>query len=133
MNPDIITEKIIGCAYSVSNELGAGFLEKVYENALYVELAKKGLQVEQQFSIVVRYHGHQAQLLSYLKATGIRTGLLFNFGTARLGIKRMVFGTEKNNEATDRYRCAQIQSKPIHYSFPVSSVSIYGSRRFACK
>ncbi len=120
MNADI-TEKIIGCAYLVSNELGAGFLEKVYENALLIELQKQGLQVEQQKSLQVKYNSlvvgeffadlvveqtvivelkavkafervHQAQLLNYLKATGIHTGLLINFGAARIGIKRMVFG-----------------------------------------
>jgi len=91
---------------------------------LYIELTEQGIQVEQQRSIVVTYHGqvvgeytadlvvegsvivelkavkafdpiHQAQLLNYLKATGIHTGLLLNFGISRLGIKRMVFGTEK--------------------------------------
>lgn len=121
MNTDIITEKIIGCAYTVSNELGAGFLEKVYENALVIELKKQGLRVEQQKPVSVTYSGqvvgeyiadlivedcviielkavqilnnaHQAQILNYLKATGIQTGLLLNFGTSRLGIKRMIYG-----------------------------------------
>jgi len=121
MNTDTITEKIIACAYAVSNELGAGFLEKVYENALVIELRKMGLHVEQQKSLSVTYHEqivgeyiadllvennvivelkatreldtvHQAQLLNYLKAAGIHTGLLLNFGTARIGIKRMVYG-----------------------------------------
>jgi len=124
MKVDNITEKIIGCAYTVSNELGAGFLEKVYENALLLEMAKQGLQVEQQSPVVVKYQGqvvgeyiadlivedcviielkavkafdaiHQAQLLNYLKATGIHTGLLLNFGTSRLGIKRMVYGIKE--------------------------------------
>jgi len=124
MNTDKTTEKIIGAAYTVSNELGAGFLEKVYENALCLELAKQGLHAEQQSSIVVKYQGqvvgeyfadlivegcvivelkavkgfdaiHQAQLLNYLKATGIHTGLLLNFGTTRLGVKRMVYGDKK--------------------------------------
>jgi len=124
MHTDNTTEKIIGCAYAVGNELGAGFLERVYENALCIELVKKGLHVEQQSPIVVQYHEqvvgeyvadlivegsvivelkavkafdpiHQAQLLNYLKATGIRTGLLLNFGTPHLGIKRMVFGNKR--------------------------------------
>jgi len=124
MNTDKITEKVIACAYTVSNELGVGFLEKVYENALFLELVKQGLRVEKQKSILVTYRGeivgeyvadlivgdcviielksvktldriHQAQLLNSLKATGIRTGLLLNFGTSRIGIKRMVLGTEK--------------------------------------
>ena len=52
---DEITRKIIGCAYAVSNSLGSGFLEKVYENALTHELRKTGLQVVQQFGIPVFY------------------------------------------------------------------------------
>ena len=129
MNTDEITEKIIGCAYAVSNELGVGFLEKVYENALLIELNNQGLQVETKKPLRVLYAGkvvgeyfadllvegkvivelksvraferiHQAQLLNYLKATGIHTGLLLNFETLRLGIKRMVFG-RKNCLATD--------------------------------
>jgi len=121
MNIDQITEKIIGCAYAVSNELGVGFLEKVYENALLIEMEKKGLHVEQQKHVSVTYDGqivgdyiadlivegsviielksvkgieriHQAQILNYLKATGIHAGLLLNFGTVRLGIKRMLMG-----------------------------------------
>jgi GxxExxY protein len=54
---DKITEKIIGCAFSVSNSLGSGFLEKVYENALYHELTKNGLVVEKQVSLKVKYDG----------------------------------------------------------------------------
>ena len=114
-----ITEKIIGCAYTVSNALGAGFLEKVYENALAHELRKAGLKVQQQHPIQVRYDGivvgdyvadlfiedcilvelkavkaldeiHQAQCLNYLKATGLRLCLLINFGKTRVEIKRLV-------------------------------------------
>ena len=114
-----ITERIIGCAMKVSNTLGVGYLEKVYENAVVVELARAGLGVEQQKPLKVTYEGvivgdfaadiivngsvllelkaakiidqtHQAQLLNYLRATGIKTGLILNFGTSQLGIKRMV-------------------------------------------
>ena len=119
MDTDKITETIIGDAMKVSNALGSGFLEKVYENALCLELERSGLGVEKQNSIAVTYEGsmvgeyfadilvneqvivevkavksieeiHQAQLLNYLKATGIHLGLILNFGTPRLGIKRMV-------------------------------------------
>jgi GxxExxY protein len=119
MDTDKLTEIIIGCAMKVSNTLGVGFLEKVYENALAVELRKAGLVAEQQKKILVTYDGvivgdysadilvngqvilelkaakvideiHMAQLLNYLKATGLRVGLILNFGTPRLGIKRMV-------------------------------------------
>ena len=112
-----ITEKIIGCAYKVMNELGCGFLEKVYENALAHEIRKLGLNVEQQEKIKVFYDKievgkyepdllvegliivelktvrtlediHKAQCLNYLKATGFKTCLLINFGNPRVEIKR---------------------------------------------
>ena len=114
-----MSQRIIRCAMKVSNTLGHGFAEKVYENALSFELRRAGLQVEQQASLTVHYEGvivgeyvadivvsgcillelkaakaidetHQAQLLNYLRATGLRLGLILNFGTPRLGIKRMV-------------------------------------------
>lgn len=104
---------------TVSNTLGVGFLEKVYENALMLELQRSGLQALSQQTLQVRYRGivvgdycadivvnglvllelkaakaidenHQAQLLNYLKATGLKVGLILNFGTPRLGIKRMI-------------------------------------------
>ncbi len=114
-----ITERIIGSAYTVSNALGVGFLEKVYENALTHELRKAGLKVAQQYPIQVRYDGvvvgdyavdllvedqvivelkvakalddvHLAQCLNYLKATTLRIGLLLNFGKPRVEVKRVV-------------------------------------------
>jgi GxxExxY protein len=114
-----ITEKVIGCAYMVTNTLGHGFLEKVYENALAYELRKTGLVVEQQRSIKVRYDGivvgdymadlliegqvmvelkavkfldniHVAQCLNYLKATGLKVCLLLNFGVPKVQIRRIV-------------------------------------------
>ena len=116
---DAITEQIIGCAYKVSNALGSGFLEKVYENALAHELRKCGLLVQQKFPIAVKYDGvvvgdyeadliveglvlvetkavaqfnevHLAQCMNYLRATGLKICLLINFGTSRVGIKRIV-------------------------------------------
>lgn len=112
-----ITRVAIGCAYTVSNSLGCGFLEKVYESALVHELTKKGLRVNRQHTIKVQYDGivvgdyiadlvvedrvlveiktvdclasvHVAQCLNYLKATGIRVGLLMNFGAPRVETKR---------------------------------------------
>ncbi|MBN1589637.1 MAG: GxxExxY protein [Pirellulales bacterium] len=109
MTIDELTGKVIGCAYRVHNELGSGFLEKVYENALRIELAEAGLSVEQQHPIPVVYHGevvgdyfadlvvedrliielkavqtmaaqHEVQLVNYLTATGMDDGLLINFG-----------------------------------------------------
>ncbi len=114
-----LTEKIIGLCYDVYNNLGYGFLEKVYENALAIELKQNGYRVEQQKHILVRYHGrvvgeyyadlvvdkkvilelkaattihekHEAQLLNYLKATHHEVGILFNFGM-KPGLKRKAF------------------------------------------
>jgi len=106
-----LTRTIIGCAYRVHGTLGPGFLEKVYENALAIELAEAGLAVCQQSPVRVRYHGrvvgdyiadilvnecvlvevkavqalsreHETQVVHYLTATGIAHGLLINFGTS---------------------------------------------------
>jgi GxxExxY protein len=116
---NIITEKIIGCGYKVSNTLGIGFLEKVYENALTYELTKSGLAVKQQHPIQVKYEGilvgdytadilvedcviielktvkqlddsHLAQCMNYLKATGLHVCLLLNFASSHLLVKRIV-------------------------------------------
>src|SRR3990170_5713223 len=107
-----LTEKIIGAAFEVHRELGPGFLEKVYETALVRELSSRGVSARPQAEIGVRYKGqpvgayyadlvvddavlceikaataialqHEAQLLHYLKATGIKVGLLLNFGARR--------------------------------------------------
>jgi len=113
-----ITEKIIGCSYTVSNALGCGFLEKVYENSLAHELRKAGLKVLQQYPIKVFYdnilvgeyiadlfvensvvveiktnkgleESQISQCLNYLKATGNKIGLLINFGKPKVEIKRV--------------------------------------------
>ena len=114
-----VTEQVIGAAFEVWKELGYGYLEKVYENALIVELGLRGIKAEQQHEIEVYYKGvlvgkyvadvlaqdkvivelkaekeynakHEAQLLNYLKATGIRVGLLLNFGEKKCEFKRLV-------------------------------------------
>ena len=114
-----LTRKIIGAAFEVQRQLGVGFLEKVYEAALEHELQLRGVDCQVQASIAVAYKGkqlgyyvcdllvdgtvlceikavralateHEAQLLNYLKATGTKVGLLLNFGSPRLQIKRMV-------------------------------------------
>jgi GxxExxY protein len=111
----------IGCAFTVLNTLGAGFLEKVYENALAIELHAAGLGVVQQSAVSVHYNGkvvgeyfadllvedmllielktvkalddaHRMQCTNYLKASGLRLCLLLNFGKPRLEIKRVVHG-----------------------------------------
>lgn len=117
INP--ITEAIIGCSYTVSNTLGCGFLEKVYENALAHELRKVGYEVQQQHGISVMYDGvtvgvfeadlvvsglvivelktvknltdiHMSQCMNYLRATGARVCLLINFGNPKVEVKRVI-------------------------------------------
>ena len=116
-----ITEKIIGAAYAVSNTLGSGFLEKVYENALFIEITRCNLLVMKQQPLQVINHGqvvgeyfadllvensivvelkavkelteiHQAQLMNYLVACNKQCGLLINFGKPRVEIKRILNG-----------------------------------------
>lgn len=119
MDINEITYKINGAIFEVNRVLGPGFLEKVYENALLIELREMGLQVKSQVPIAVIYKGrnvgeyiadlyvedkvivelktvenltrlHEAQLLNYLKATGVKVGLLVNFQNKKAQIKRMV-------------------------------------------
>jgi GxxExxY protein len=114
-----LTDKIIGCAYDVYNQLGFGFMEKVYENAMMIKLPQKGLEVVQQAPINVYFEdnlvgeyfadilvnstvilefkavsalskAHEVQLVNYLKATGMKVGLLINFGE-KLKVIRRVF------------------------------------------
>ncbi len=114
-----ITDKIIRCFYNVFDELGAGFWESVYVKALIIEFKNIGLKVDIEKEIKVNYKGiiignfradivvedkviieikaistlnsqHEAQLLNYLKATGIRVGLLVNFGE-KLEFKRRIY------------------------------------------
>lgn len=120
-----ITEQIIKAFYKVYNVLGYGFLEKVYQNALLIELIEMGLSVEKQGQIKVYYEDrevgeyfadliveecviielkatealceeHEFQLVNYLKATEIEVGLLFNFGE-KPEFKRKVFSNFKNH------------------------------------
>jgi GxxExxY protein len=119
MKLESLTETIICCFYTVYNTLGYGFLEKVYENALCMELEKKGLRAQCQHPITVFYNGsvvgeyfadilvegevileikaaaciipgHEAQLLNYLKATGKEVGLILNFGPSPEIKRRML-------------------------------------------
>ena len=111
---------IVGATFEVYKTLGYGFLEKVYENALLVELKLKGLFTENQCPVNVFYKGenvgdyradilvdnkiivevkaeknynpgHEAQLLHYLKATGMRVGILINFGEKKCERKRLIY------------------------------------------
>lgn len=121
MNMDLndITYKINGAVFEVNKILGTGFLEKVYEKALLIELKGRGLSAEAQVPIQVKYRGqlvgdylsdivvenqviveikaienlqtiHEAQLLNYLKATGYKIGLLINFTHPKAQIKRLI-------------------------------------------
>ena len=115
---NVLSEKIIGCAYDVANKLGSGFLEKVYENALAYEIRKLRLKVEVQKPLSVVYENvvvgeyfadllvedtlvielktsngfsdnHKAQCINYLNATRLPLCLLINFGRPRVEIKRV--------------------------------------------
>jgi GxxExxY protein len=116
---DGVTERIIGCAFTVANTLGVGFAEKIYENALAYEMRKRGLTVSQQRGIIVRNDNvimgknsadmvvndhiiielkvtksianeHVAQCMNYLRATGESLCLLINFGRPRIEVRRIV-------------------------------------------
>jgi GxxExxY protein len=115
-----ITETIIGAAFEVHNQVGYGFLERVYQRALQVELLRRGISAEIEKRIQVQYKGtvvgdydadlivgdcvpveikvslqydkrDEAQLLNELKATGLKVGALLNFGRAKVEFKRLVF------------------------------------------
>lgn len=118
---DDLIEHVIGAAYEVGNALGCGFLEKVYERALVRELILRGFDVRPQACFPVRYKGqnvgdyvadivvdgqlivelkcveqfstqHIAQCINYLKASGIRLGVLINFQHPRIKWKRIIYG-----------------------------------------
>lgn len=118
MKHEELTAQILECCFEVINELGAGFLESVYERALVVALAQKGLSIRAQMPLKVMFRGvivgdffadlivegkvlielkavtrllseHKAQVINYLNATGIEVGLLVNFGNARLEYFRL--------------------------------------------
>ncbi len=115
-----ITEQIVGAAFEVHSVLGYGFLEKVYQQAMLVELTARGLNAQIESPIKVTYKGvvirnyeadllvdgkiivelkiskeyqtaDEAQLLNELKATGIKVGLLINFGRNKVGFKRFIY------------------------------------------
>ena len=115
---DKITEKVLGCAYKVSNALGIGFIEKIYENALVHELRKSELKVTRQQPFKVRYDNivvgeffldllvndlvivelkavstltneHLAQSFNYLRATELPACLLINFGQSKIQVRRL--------------------------------------------
>ncbi|UPU37650.1 GxxExxY protein [Geomonas paludis] len=114
---DELTGKVLRACFEVSNELGTGFLESVYEKSLLIALVEMGLKAQSQVPLKVFYRNkvvgefyadlvvegavllelkavralapeHVAQVLNYLKATGIEVGLLINFGSPKLEFRR---------------------------------------------
>ena len=124
------TAAIIGAAIEVHSTLKHGFLEPVYQEALAIELANLGIPFEREVEISIRYKGRklscpyradfvcyeniivelkalpvisgteQAQVLNYLRATGLHRALLLNFGATRIQIKRLVLGEESSKGPT---------------------------------
>lgn len=116
-----LTNRILKACYTVHNELGCGFLEKVYQEALEVQLSEMGIPFEREKHLPITYHGKvlecdyiadfvvdnkviielkavtemspifEAQTINYLRATGIKVGLLINFGIRQLQIKRLAY------------------------------------------
>ena len=114
-----LTGKVIGACYTVHNELGCGFYEKVYQEALAIVLEEQGIPFEREKHLPIEYHGkildcdyiadfvidnsvilelkavsemtssYEAQVINYLKATGLHVGLLINFGSMELQVKRL--------------------------------------------
>lgn len=122
-----LTHDILGAAFEVHNYLGFGFLEKVYQEALFHELCERGLKAESEMELFVSFKGkqigryiadlvvenvvilelkavkqispiHEAQLVNYLKATGIEVGLLINFGPS-VEYKRKILDQPFSNES----------------------------------
>ncbi len=118
MKYEELTSKILECCFEVTKELGSGFLESVYEKALVVALSQKGLNVQSQVVLKVKFRGvivgdffadliiedkvlielkavtgilsqHKAQVINYLNATGLEVGLLVNFGNPRMEYFRL--------------------------------------------
>jgi GxxExxY protein len=132
MKYEELTNQIIKAFYKVYNTLGYGFLEKVYLNALYIELIKMGFKADKEKRVLVYYEGHvvgdynadltveniiicelktneslyegdENQLINYLKATEIEVGLLLNFGK-KPEIRRKVYDNDKKSWLTTKYR-----------------------------
>ncbi|MEJ5360736.1 MAG: GxxExxY protein [Spirochaetota bacterium] len=135
MKYESITEQILGCAFEVINELGSGFLESVYEKALMIVLKEKGFSVVNQYPINVYFRNkivgefyadllvdnkvivelkavksllpeHKAQVINYLKGTGIEVGLLINFGNQKLEFNRLYLPRDTNpvNKIEEEHR-----------------------------
>ena len=122
-----ITNKILAACFEVSKELGVGFLESVYQNAVIIALKEKGINTKREFPLEVSFHEqivgqyyvdilvedkiilelkavntltdiHKAQVINYLKATGKDVGMLVNFGNPKLEYRRFVNRLKQNIE-----------------------------------
>ena len=134
-----LTERIIRCFFEVYNRLGFGFLEKVYERAMMIELAEEGLTARCQSSVVVYYkeeqvgdyfadiivqdtiivelkategvaEEHELQLINYLKATDLEIGLLLNFGK-KPEVRRKIFTNDRKKVTPERNSTQMTQKK----------------------
>ena len=143
-----LTDKVIGCALSVHSELGPGYLEKVYENAMVAALGEAGVRVRQQVSVKATCHGavvgdfiadllvdgwfivelkavaglaaaHEVQLVSYLKATNCELGLLINFGATSLQFKRKYKVGRRKQDFPD---CQELRDVHVDSGDPANSV-----------
>ena len=123
---ETLTHDILACCFEVSNDLGCGYLESVYRNALSIALAERGISHQKEAALDVRFHGqvagqfyadivveksiilelkavkslvseHFAQTLNYLHGTGIEVGLLVNFGKPKLEYRRLERRKSFNN------------------------------------
>ncbi len=128
-----LSKQIIAAAYTVHKELGYGFVEKVYKNALAIELREAGIKCNTEVPLKVLYRNktvgdycadmiiddkiivevkavselarvHEVQLVNYLKATGLQIGLLINFGES-VKVKRRIFGYESLEEEIQTKQC----------------------------
>jgi len=134
VNKDPQTYEIIGAAMEVHRQLGHGFLEAVYQEALAIEMAKRGIPFEREAAVPVEYKGRrlqccyradficfeeivvelkainqltgvdEAQVINELKSTGLHRGLLLNFGTPSLEYKRLVFNLRESAQSADKLK-----------------------------
>ena len=146
-----ISENIIGCCFEVMKELGSGFLENVYKNALFIAMEQKGLDVsaEQVFEVVFRKHKigkyvadliinnliivelkcckillpeHKAQVINYLKSSEMPIGLLVNFGNPKLEYKRLHHPDKFKFIETEEF-----EDGPLPFLLPASEKALLNS------
>jgi GxxExxY protein len=156
---EAITRSVIGCAFEVINELGAGFLESVYEKALLLALRQVGLSAVAQYPTQVMFRGqcvgdfyadifveervvvelkavkaiapeHQAQIINYLNATGIEVGLLINFGNPRLEYKR--FTRSQNYKHGSTEQTGSLGGFPVRSIVAISADGFWTEPRMRC-